>query len=218
MSDVAKLIGVSPQTVSRVVNGASYVSEAARRRVLEAVQELGYHPNSAARSLALSRSRKIGIISIESFLYGPSTLLRLIEGAADEAGYGISVVHLRDLSKRGTEEACRRFADQSADGVILIEPVHAATKFFLSLGVPLVALGRSRTRGIPGVSNDNAGDAPQNCRVPPVLGPQNGLAHCRTRRLDGGEPKGQGLAGSTGAGRSARARLLEGRLDPPVWL
>ena len=159
MSDVAKLIGVSPQTVSRVVNGAPYVSEATRRRVLEAMQELGYHPNSAARSLALSRSRQIGIISIESVLYGPSTLLRFIEGAADAAGYGISVAHLRDLSKRGTEEACRRFADQSADGVILIEPVHAASNFFLSLGVPLVALGRSWTRGIPGVSNDNAGDA-----------------------------------------------------------
>jgi DNA-binding LacI/PurR family transcriptional regulator len=159
MSDVAKLTGVSPQTVSRVVNGAPYVSEITRRRVLEAMQELGYHPNSAARSLAQSRSHNIGIISIESLLYGPSTLLRFIEGAADAAGYSISVVHLRDLSKRGTEDACRRFADQSADGVILIEPVHAASKFFQSLGVPLVALGRSSTRGIPSVSNDNAGDA-----------------------------------------------------------
>ena len=159
MSDVAKLIGVSQQTVSRVANGANYVSEATRSRVLQAMQQLGYYPNSAARALVTSRSHNIGVIGIESTLYGPATLLLGIEGAADLAGYRVTVTHLRDLSRAAIEEACRRYADQSTDGIIMIEPVHSASKIFLSLGMPVVALGRSSTRGIPSVSNDNAGDA-----------------------------------------------------------
>ena len=159
MSDVASLIGVSQQTVSRVANGATYVSEATRSRVLEAMRQLGYYPNSAARALVTSRSHNIGVIGMESALFGPATLLLGIERAADAAGYRVSVTHLRDLSKDTIEEACRRFADQSADGIILIEPVHSASKFFLSLGMPVVALGRSSTRGIPSVANDNAGEA-----------------------------------------------------------
>jgi DNA-binding LacI/PurR family transcriptional regulator len=55
MTDVAALAGVSHQTVSRVVNGASGIRPATRARVLEAIERLGYRRNSAARMLALRR-------------------------------------------------------------------------------------------------------------------------------------------------------------------
>jgi DNA-binding LacI/PurR family transcriptional regulator len=160
MNDVARLSGVSQQTVSRVANGATNVSEATRSRVLEAMHQLGYYPNLAARTLVTSRSHNIGVIGIESALYGPASILLSTERAADAAGYRISVAHLRSLSKAAIEEACRRFADQSTEGILLIEPVHAASKFFLSLGMPVVALGRS-THGIPSVTHHNVSDARQ---------------------------------------------------------
>ena len=51
LSDVAALAGVSPTTVSRVLNNRGYLSEATRTKVHEAVQQLGYRPNAIARSL-----------------------------------------------------------------------------------------------------------------------------------------------------------------------
>ena len=62
MADVAREAGVSGQTVSRVSNGRSNVDEATRRRVLAAMQKIGYRPNSAARALRSGRFRTIGVI------------------------------------------------------------------------------------------------------------------------------------------------------------
>src|SRR5690625_4509135 len=61
LSDVAKKVGVSAKTVSNVVNGTGWVSDAVRVRVLEAIEELGYRPNIAARQL---RSGKTGMLAL----------------------------------------------------------------------------------------------------------------------------------------------------------
>src|SRR5689334_8733839 len=63
MNDVARLAGVSHQTVSRVLNQHPSVSPATRERVLEAVRQLNYRPNAMARGLAGRRSRVIGVVS-----------------------------------------------------------------------------------------------------------------------------------------------------------
>src|SRR6185295_9000758 len=75
MADVAKLAGVSHQTVSRVVNGSTQVREETRERVLEAMRKLDYRPNSLARALATGRSRTLGVISFDTILYGPGSTL-----------------------------------------------------------------------------------------------------------------------------------------------
>ena len=62
MADVAKLAGVSSQTVSRVSNGHRNVVESTREQVLAAMRELGYRPNSAARALRYGEFRTIGVI------------------------------------------------------------------------------------------------------------------------------------------------------------
>ena len=59
--EVAKRAGVSTATVSRVLNGQRYVSEAVRSTVLAAVAELNYHPSAAAQVLASGRTRTMGI-------------------------------------------------------------------------------------------------------------------------------------------------------------
>ena len=63
MFEVAKLAGVSHQTVSRVINDSPDVSDATRARVQAAIAELGYRPSNSARALASRRSRTIGLIA-----------------------------------------------------------------------------------------------------------------------------------------------------------
>ena len=62
MADVARLAGVSGQTVSRVSNGRTNVDAETRARVLAAMEELGYRPNSAARALRTGRFRSLGVV------------------------------------------------------------------------------------------------------------------------------------------------------------
>lgn len=84
LEDIAKKAGVSRSTVSRVVNGQPYVRKSVRERVLKVIQETGYHPNVAARTLASQRSWMIGLVlprSVSSFFADPY-FPRLTQGIA----------------------------------------------------------------------------------------------------------------------------------------
>ena len=98
MSDVGRLAGVSHQTVSRVINGSPHVRPETRKRVLAAMEELGYRPNSVARALVTGRSKTLGVVSFDTTLYGPASTLFGIERAAHEAGYFIIVASLKALN------------------------------------------------------------------------------------------------------------------------
>lgn len=87
MLDVAARAGVSYQTVSRVLNEPSIVRPETRDRVLEAIVELGYARNRAARALKTTRSALVGVLSDGSSLFGPAETTAAIERAAREAGY-----------------------------------------------------------------------------------------------------------------------------------
>src|SRR5438067_1215638 len=65
MTDVGRLAGVSHQTVSRVINGSPHVRPQTRERVLKAMLELGYRPNSVARALVTGRSNTLGVVSFD---------------------------------------------------------------------------------------------------------------------------------------------------------
>ena len=71
MFEVAKLAGVSHQTVSRVINHSPDVSDATREKVQRAIDQLGYRPSNSARALASHRSRTIGLIAGGQHFYGP---------------------------------------------------------------------------------------------------------------------------------------------------
>ena len=65
LSDVAKKAGVSPTTVSRVINNYGYISDKTRNKVHEAMKELNYQPNSLARSLHGKKTNLVGLIFCE---------------------------------------------------------------------------------------------------------------------------------------------------------
>src|ERR1700742_2561871 len=89
MTDVARLAGVSHQTVSRVLNDHPNVRGATRERVLQAMRQLNYRPNALARRLAGRRSRTIGVISFDTRLFGPASTLLAIEQAARGTWYAV---------------------------------------------------------------------------------------------------------------------------------
>lgn len=93
LQEVAKRARVSPATVSRVLNNTARVKEAARVRVLKAVDELNYHPNIHARTLARGRSRTLGLIV--SNLKNPFFLdvFQALEADAREKGYEVMVAN-----------------------------------------------------------------------------------------------------------------------------
>ena len=82
ITDVARIAGVSYQTVSRVITGSPSVSPATRARVREVIAEVGYRRNKAATALVTNRSTTIGIMTDDSPRYGPVATLLALESAA----------------------------------------------------------------------------------------------------------------------------------------
>ena len=89
LSDVAARANVSKQTISRVINNKGEVADSTRRRVLLAIQELGYQPNALARSLVTSKSLVIGLSvpNIDQPFF--PQIARGVEDAAEEQGYSV---------------------------------------------------------------------------------------------------------------------------------
>ncbi|WP_083941765.1 LacI family DNA-binding transcriptional regulator [Sanguibacter suarezii] len=125
MNDVAQAAGVSHQTVSRVLNDHPNVRPETRERVLEAIAQLGYRRNSAARALVTRRSGTLGVVTTGSFQFGPSRTLVAIEEAAREAGYYISVATLRTVDSASMNVVLEHLMDQAVEGIVVIAP-HAA--------------------------------------------------------------------------------------------
>ncbi|MEU9103898.1 LacI family DNA-binding transcriptional regulator [Streptomyces xanthophaeus] len=161
MADVARVAGVSHQTVSRVLNGAPHVRPGTRERVLAAIRELDYRPNVAARALVTRRSQTLGVVSFGSALYGPASMLDSIEQAARSAGYFVSVASIRSLDTRAVQEAVERLRDQGVEGIVVIAPQTTAVSAVsrLSTAVPVVAVGSGSGTRVPTVSVDNEAGA-----------------------------------------------------------
>jgi DNA-binding LacI/PurR family transcriptional regulator len=87
--DVADRVGVSYQTVSRVLNNMPEVSPETRLRVQQVMEELGYRPNMTARQLVSQRSTVIGFVTWATQSYGPAQIMINVEYAAREAGYSL---------------------------------------------------------------------------------------------------------------------------------
>jgi DNA-binding LacI/PurR family transcriptional regulator len=167
MADVAKLAGVSHQTVSRVINDSSHVRPETRRRVLAAMRQLDYRPNPAARALVTGRSRTLGVVSFDTTLYGPASTLFAIEQAAHAAGYFITIVSLQALDRTSVLDAVERLRVQGVDGILVISPQERAAEALVNLpaDVPLVAVEAGPDRGVPVVAVDQFGGAASATRL-----------------------------------------------------
>ena len=141
-TDVARLAGVSQKTVSRVFNGERYVTDDVRERVLAAARDLGYRPNRAARALKLERTHRIGVVSLGSGLFGPSSLLVALERAARDTGYSLSIVHTLEGARGSLAEATQRLLAEGVDAIILSEPIDEG-EAPPRVDVPVLTIGRA---------------------------------------------------------------------------
>lgn len=122
MSDVARVAGVSHQTVSRVLNDHPSVRPETRARVLAAIAELGYRRNSAARALVTRRTGTIGVISTGLPYFGPTSTVIAVEEAARDAGYFMSLATLGHIGATSVQRAVEHFLAQAVEGIIVIAP------------------------------------------------------------------------------------------------
>jgi DNA-binding LacI/PurR family transcriptional regulator len=122
LKDVARAVGVSYQTVSRVVNGGPRVSAQTRERVQAAIDQLGYRPNGAARALVTDKTATIGVLADASQRLGPISTLAAVEQAARLVGYEVLVTMLTQPDAALAAQAFRRFAERRVEGIVVIAP------------------------------------------------------------------------------------------------
>ncbi|QMU71235.1 LacI family DNA-binding transcriptional regulator [Streptacidiphilus sp. P02-A3a] len=156
MADVARLAGVSHQTVSRVLGGHPNVRDTTRAGVQRAIAELGYRPNSSARALVTRRTHTLGVVAFDTTLFGPASTLAGIQQAARADGYLTSTVSLRRLNRETLTEALEHLGDWGVDGAVVIAPRQDAVAVLSAArwAFPLVTVEGGGSADVPGVGVD----------------------------------------------------------------
>ena len=160
INDVAEALGVSVSTVSRAISGKGRIGEATRRRVLDFIEEIGYHPNGIAKSLAQSRTHNIAIIipDVKSVVAVPFFYLCMcgVNEVAQARGYDMFVV---STNGKDTSHLERLINENKVDGMILgstyKKDVFAA--FLKEKGLPFVTIGSLDDDEVVQVDHDNEG-------------------------------------------------------------
>jgi DNA-binding LacI/PurR family transcriptional regulator len=125
-----------------VLNKVPSVNGLTRARVLAAIDQLGYRPNTAARALASGRSKTLGVVALDTSLYGPTATLYGIQQAAQRHGYFVSVMAVHSIDRQSMRDAVRWLTGQSVEGLAVIAPFMSTNDALASLpkGTPVVAV------------------------------------------------------------------------------
>ncbi|MCA0984701.1 LacI family DNA-binding transcriptional regulator [Halobacillus yeomjeoni] len=163
IKDVAKVAGVAPSTVSRVIADHPRISPATKKKVKKAMKEMGYHPNASARSLANRSSQSIGVVmpsSADKSLQNPffPEVLRGLSSVAHQTDYSL-VLCTGETDKEMLEGVERMVYSNRTDGIILLysqvdDPI---VNFLLAQDFPFSIVGKpsDRVDEITHVDNDN---------------------------------------------------------------
>jgi DNA-binding LacI/PurR family transcriptional regulator len=161
LSDVARVLGVSEQTVSRVINNHPRVLPETRARVLQAIDAVGYKPNQAARFLANRRSTLIGLIIDDPGVYGPAHAILSLEQEARLHGYTLMIYGLRNLSVAEAKAGAEQLVAASAEGLIVDVPSEIDRhELATAMGnIPFVTLDMDGGKLFPSFRVDHVGGA-----------------------------------------------------------
>ena len=153
LTDVAQLAGVSPTTVSRVINKKGYLSEKTIRNVEEAMRELGYKPNNLARSLQGKSAKLVGLIfpTINNIFY--SELIGHLEKELFDRGYKTIICNSQHESDK-EREYLEMLAANQVDGIISGSH-NLGIQDYDRVVAPIIAFDRNLSPSIPIVSSDN---------------------------------------------------------------
>jgi DNA-binding LacI/PurR family transcriptional regulator len=137
MEDVAAATGVSVQTVSRVINNKTDVSERTRQRVLQAIQQLGYRPNTLARSLVSHRSLTLGLICGPLHGSGLGEVVAVADHEVRQAGYVLMLTATQGMAEE-VPPLLDLLRQRQVDGLLLLAPGPWPDRP-LEVGLPVVA-------------------------------------------------------------------------------
>ncbi|KAA9087329.1 LacI family DNA-binding transcriptional regulator [Microbacterium radiodurans] len=140
--DVARLAGVSHQTVSRVLNNHPSIRDETRDRILAVMAELDYSPNRAARALVTSRSHTIGVLTSSATQYGPASSIAAIEAAARDRGYWVSTANIDAADPGSIQAGLAHLVAQAVEGLVVIAPQVRVIRAIAAqaLSIPYVTL------------------------------------------------------------------------------
>ncbi|MGB3289421.1 MAG: LacI family DNA-binding transcriptional regulator [Burkholderiaceae bacterium] len=157
--DIAKVAGVSQTTVSRVLQGSPLVQPATRKAVLQVIDQLGYQPSPAARSMRTRRTDTVALV-VASLSINPlyPALLQLMAAALHRKGLYASVWEAEEFN----EDTMRALAATSVDGVIVATAMDAALPFLARIAEtrPVVLVNRTvSSDAFDQISSDNTAGA-----------------------------------------------------------
>ena len=241
IEDVARMAGVSPATVSRVINARPIVREQTRRRVLDAIAALRFQPNLLGRSLATQRTNTLGVVVTDITNLYHTEIVRGIETAAIGCGMSVLLYDTAEEEER-EEQALRLLSERHVDGVIITSARLPADRIesFARSGMPLALINRSLIPGIVGVvETDQESGIQQIMRHLASLGHRRiaylggpAISEARQRRLEAFrrecatlglalpdvyvQPSPASIEGGREAALSLLASTMPGRVDAPV--
>jgi DNA-binding LacI/PurR family transcriptional regulator len=147
IKDVARLSGVSTQTVSRVLNNRWDVSKETRLRVQKVIASLGYSPNAFARNLSRGRSNTLGVIGYGLVYFGSSSVLTGIESKANELGFSLTLSLIDRVEPKRVEQILYDLLSRRVEGIIWAVPADVNTfdwlaEKFSKIQTPLVYINK----------------------------------------------------------------------------
>lgn len=217
MKDVARAAGVSPKTVSNVLNGYPHLRPETRDRVLEAIADLGYEMNTSARGLRQGRTRMVNLALPELRMPYFAELAESVVGAAE--GHGLSTLVSTTGGDRTKEQEVLTRGGGLTDGLILVpQALRSSDLRGLRPGHPVVLIGE----GITHTSLDRV--TPRNVEAAEAATRHLLDGGCRTVALVGADRSSPGgtaalrlqghLRALAGAGLPTDDRLL---VRVPAW-
>ncbi len=146
IKDIAKQVGVAPSTVSRVINGNAVISQETKDKIMKAMVEMDYHPNSLARNFANGSTYAIGLVidasddnTFSNAFFNRSVYA--IETVVQENGYNLLITNDREDNTRSSVE--KLVFEKKVDGIIL--PSSSATPKLIRVlkkqNFPFIILG-----------------------------------------------------------------------------
>ena len=148
MAAVARAAGVSQQTVSRVANGLPNVNEQTRQRVQAAMQELGFRPSYAGRSLRDGRYHSVGLCVNDVTKFGNLSMIDGIASAAREHNCAITLVEMSKTEEFSLAEATRRMAALPVDGIIIVASPQELVSMIVAKAVNMAEMMKVPMLGI----------------------------------------------------------------------
>ncbi len=144
--EVARIAGVSPATVSRVMNGTANVEEEKKQRVLDAIEATGFKPNELARALFKKSSKIIGMIvpNIENPFF--SEIAKAVEEEAFQNGYKMLLCNSSDNPKKERMNI-QMLVQMQADGIVIMTNSDKTGKKLAECGLPVVGMDRKLSEG-----------------------------------------------------------------------